>query len=271
MQNNLVKGYTKKWLKHIDTKLTYVLELEKDAKKFLVTLIGDGNNVILSINSSLGNSSYVYDSNFKLVNKSGHTELKSYLRIMFNVNIEKEIESLFKNDRPILRDYWIVGLSNGSDSMETSDAKLLIDLVNKNKNDIGSIFNLESVYLVNDIDLQRTIDKYYINSNMNGKEYFCIFKFNISIPLSIMEDTLHKINKMLPDRKDFYKDKSGNSAIDIRVKEKKFTLRGIVDGKPIMDTIEVEKSLLKNTKYTFYIFDDYFLNDEVYEKIKYLV
>ena len=75
----------------------------------------------------------------------------------------------------------------------------------------------------------------------------------------------------MPDKKDLYKDKNGKSAIDIVKMEKSLKVLGVVDGKAIVDESLVEKSLLKNTKFSFYSFDDYYLNEDVYEKIKYLV
>lgn len=269
---NKVKGYLKTWdvLGDDGFNKKFNLVLENNMGKFDVTVFKNHQSFsTAAISSADGNAFYTYDENGKIVHKEDTYSLKGKLHVLFNLQLDKEVNALCA-DTPI-RDFWIVGFSNGDQLLEYGDAKTVLNYVIKNKDSLQTIFKITDIYFVGDVELSKTIDKHCVNSNLNGKVYYTIIKFASPINLSILDDTLSKINKILPDRKDLYKDKNGKSAIDIVKMEKSLKVLSVVDGKAIVDESLVEKSLLKNTKFSFYSFDDYYLNEDVYEKIKYLV
>ena len=269
---NKVKGYLKIWnvLEDDGFNKKFNLVLENNMGKFDVTVFKYHQSYnTVAISSADGNAFFTYDGNGKIVHREDSYSLKGKLHVLFNLQLDKEVNSLCA-DMPI-RDFWIVGFSNGDQLLEYGDAKTVLDYVVKNKDSLHTNFKITDIYFIGDVELLRTIDKHRIDSNLNGKVYYTIIKFVSPINLTILDDTLSKINKILPDRKDLYKDKNGKSAIDIIKMEKSLKVLGVVDGKAIVDETLVEKSLLKNTKFSFYSFDDYYLNEDVYEKIKYLV
>lgn len=183
----------------------------------------------------------------------------------------------YNGEPDIFRNYWLCGVSDGSNTFTTSDARMVID----NLKSISPEQIYKNIELIEDIDILEIFNSYL---TIKENDYYFILESRIPISFDMVDLFCKQFTFKLKTRQELLKDKTGmvKGIIKPNYEQVITTYETVVVGKDkngkdiIKDKLDsngnkivknkITTSLPKN-KFMIYVLSEDYINYEVYEKL----